>query len=134
MKDINELKKELIDLSLKVGAHYDINLDFSIESVKDVEKILSKVSAEYSKTKNEEGLNGLALELAAYIIAVIEKNITTGTWERDSKELGKETFPYDLGGGDIIFPYAWCLKRIYDGEGENVWSKFDALVLKNKNN
>lgn len=132
MKDISELKKELVDLSLKVGAHYNVDLDFSVESVKEVENILSKISEEYKRTKNEEGLSGLALEMAAYIIAVIEKNITVGTWERDSKEFGKETFPYDLGGGDIIFPYAWCLKRIYDGEGENVWSKFEALVLVKK--
>jgi len=132
MKHINELKKELIDLSLKVGSHYGINLDFSVESVKDVEKILSKISTEYKKNKNEEGLNGLALELAAYIIAVIEKNISVGKWERDSVEFGKDVFPYDLGEGNIIFPYQWCLKRIHDGEGENVWTKFDTLVLKLK--
>lgn len=130
MKEINELKKELVAISLKVGSHYNIDLDFSIESVKDVEKILSQLSADYKKTKDKEGLNGLALELAAYIIEVIEKNITVGTWERDSLEFGKEVFPYDLGDGNIIFPYQWCLKRIYDGEGENVWIKFNSLVLK----
>lgn len=132
MKDINELKKELIDLSLKVGSHYGIDLDFSIESVKNVEKILSKMSDEYQKTKSEEGLNGLALELAAYIVAVIEKNISVGKWERDSAEFGKDIFPYDLGGGNIIFPYQWCLKRIHEGGGEDVWTKFNALVLKQK--
>lgn len=132
MKNINELKKELIDLSLKVGNHYSIDLDFSIESVKNVEKILSKMSDEYQKTKNKEGLNGLALEFAAYIIAVIEKNISVGKWERDSTEFGKDIFPYNLGEGNIIFPYQWCLKRIYEGEAENVWVKFETLVLINK--
>jgi len=132
MKDINELKKELIDLSLQVGSHYDINLDFTIDSVKDVEKILSKISTEYHKNREEEGLNGLALEFAAYIIAVIEKNISIGKWERDSVEFGKDVFPYDLDEDNIIFPYQWCLKRIYEGEGENVWTKFDTLVLNQK--
>lgn len=134
MENINELKKELIDLSLKVGSHYGINLDFSIESIKDVEKILSKMSTEYQKNKDEGGLNGLALELTAYIIAVIEKNISIGKWERDSKEFGKDVFPYDLGDGNIIFPYQWCLKRIHEGEGENVWVKLKTLVVdKGKN-
>ena len=133
MEDINKLKKELIDLSLKVGIHYGINLDFSIQSIKEVENILSKISLEYKKDKNDEGINGLALELSAYIIAVIEKNILIGKWERDSIELGKDTFPYDLGEENIIFPYAWCLKRIYDGDGDNVWTKFNTLVLTGKN-
>lgn len=129
MKKINELKKELIDLSIKVGAHYGVKLDFSIDSVKQVEDILCHISDEYNKTKQTEGVDGLALELAAYIIAVIEKNIKVGIWQRDSIEFGKDIFPYDLGGGNIIYPYQWCKKRIYDGEAENVWTKFEALVL-----
>lgn len=130
MKEFNKLKKELIDLAIKVGNHYNIELDFSIESIKEVENILSKISSEYHKNKNNEGINGLALEFAAYIIVVVEKNISVGKWERDSIEFGKDTFPYDLGNGNVIYPYQWCLKRIYDGDTENVWSKFQALVLK----
>lgn len=135
MKEINELKKELIELSLKVGEHYGFKFDFSIDSVKQVENILRQISSEYKRNQQTEGLDGLALELAAYIIAVIEKNITVGTWQRDSAEFGKDVFPYDLGEGNIIYPYQWCQKRIYDGESENVWTKFEALVLdKSKSN
>jgi hypothetical protein len=129
MKNINELKKELISLSLKIGDYYGINLDFSIESINNVEAILSKVANKYENDKNNEGIQGIALELAAYIISVIEKNIIIGEWERDSKEFGEDTFPYNLGSGNIIFPYIWCQKRIYDGSGEDIWSKFKALVL-----
>lgn len=135
MEEINELKKELIELSLKVGEHYRVKFDFSIDSIKQVEDILRQINSEYSRNQQTEGLNGLTLELAAYIIAVIEKNITIGTWQRNSVEFGKDIFPYDLGGGNIIYPYQWCQKRIYDGESENVWTKFEALVLnKTKSN
>jgi len=129
MKNMNELKKELVRLSLKIADYYEINLDFSIESIKYVEDILSRISDEYHKNKNNEGIQGIALELAAYIIAVIEKNVVIGKWERNSKEFGKDVFPYNLGAGNIIFPYIWCQKRIYDGDSENVWMKFKALVL-----
>lgn len=132
VKDIKELQKKLTDLALELGRYYKIDLNFTDESVKKVEEILSKISEDYHKTKNEEGIDGMALELAAYIVTVIEKNITSGKWERDSKDFGKNTFPYDLGNENIIFPYAWCLKRIHDGESENVWLKFNALVLKRK--
>ena len=129
MKKINEFKKDLIDLALKVGEYYKIKLDFSIDSVKRVEEILSYVNNDYKKNDKYEGINGLSLEFAAYIVEVIEKNIVVGEWKRDSREFGKETFPYDLGNGDIIFPYTWCLKRIYEGETEIIWFKFKSLVL-----
>lgn len=132
IKDLKELQKKLTDLALELGRYYKIDLNFTDESVKKVEEILSKISEDYHKTKNEEGINGMALELAAYIVTVIEKNIIGGKWERDSKDFGKNTFPYDLGNENIIFPYAWCLKRIHDGESENVWLKFNALVLDKK--
>ncbi len=129
IEDVKELQKTLTDLALKLAKYYKIDLDFSVSSIEKVEEILSKISEDYQKTKNEEGIKGMALEMAAYTITVIEKNITVGKWERDSKEFGKDAFPYDLGDGNIIFPYAWSLKRIYDGEGDNVWSKFQTLVI-----
>lgn len=132
IKDPKELQKKLTDLALELARYYKIELDFTAESVKKVEEILSKISKDYHKTKNEEGINGMALELAAYIVTVIEKKIAVGKWERDSKDFGKNTFPYDLGNKNVIFPYAWCLKRIHDGEGENIWLKFKTLVLNKK--
>lgn len=130
IKDIKELQKELTDLALELARYYKMNLDFTVDSVRKVEEILSKISEDYHKTKNEEGINGMALEMAAYIVTVIEKNITVGKWKRDSEDFGKNTFPYDLGNEDIVFPYAWCLKRVHEGEGENIWLKFKTLVLK----
>jgi hypothetical protein len=131
-KTSDELKHtqiELTNLALKLAGIAKVDLDFSIDSIKQVEIILSQINQQYIKTKNEEGISGMALELAAYIITVIEKNIGQGVWNRDSDEMGPETFPYCLQNGKIIFPYQWCLKRIFDGEADNVWSKFKTFVL-----
>jgi HEAT repeat protein len=128
-KDLQVLQRTLTDLALKVAAAYETDLDFSIESVQRIEEILAPLSDDYQATKNEDGLHGLALELAAYIITVIEKNISAGRWQRNSKEFGKDSYPYQLANGTTIFPYAWCLKRIANGTADNIWLKFQALVL-----
>ncbi len=128
MENIKELQITLTDLAVKVALFYKVKLDFSLNSVKKVEDVLSKISEEYKKNQNEEGIEGIALEFAAYIITVIERNLLLGKWQRDS-ELGKDTFPYDLGNNNYIFPYAWCQKRIFDGDEDNVWQKFKTLVL-----
>lgn len=129
IENIDELKITLNDLALQVGSNLKLKLNYSVESIKEIEKGLSEISNVYQKSKSEEGIKGVALEFAAYIITVIEKNIIVGTWARDSKEMGEDTFPYDLGNENYIFPYAWCLKRIYAGKEEDVWLKFKTLVL-----
>jgi hypothetical protein len=119
----------MTDLALKLADVAKVHLDFSIGSIKQVEEILSQLHNQFEETKDETGINGMALELAAYVITVIEKNLMVGKWERDSEEFGKDTFPYDLGDGNVIFPYNWNLKRIFDGEPDNVFTKFQTLVL-----
>ncbi len=80
------------------------------------------------KTRSDAGLNGAALEFAAYIVSVIQCHFPPAQWERDCPSFGVDTFPLHWRGASI-YPYAWCQKRIFDGPGDNVWSKFDALVL-----
>ncbi len=126
---MRKLQKEMMDLALHIANVVHIDLDFSIDSIKQVEKILAQIHSQYEETKDEEGLHGIALEFAAYIITVIEKNIVVGKWERNSEEFGKDSFPYHMPNGQTIFPYAWCLKRIMEGKSEDVWSKFQALVV-----
>lgn len=127
--ELIKLQEELTGLALQIAKSQNITLDFSPDSVKDVEKVLSIIHDDYKKTKNEEGVRGIALEFAAYIISVIEKNLSVGYWERDSSDMGKDTFPYHLEDEKIIFPFSWCLKRIVDGSGDDVWAKFQTILL-----
>jgi hypothetical protein len=127
-KSLKELKRELSALALEIAAECGVELDRSPESVKHVERILGEVHKEYQETGEDEGLDGVALEFAAYIIEVIEKNYTPGVWKRNHKDFGPDSFPYGWEGS-VIFPYGWCQKRIYDGPGDDVWAKFQALVI-----
>lgn len=105
-----------------------IRLDYSVESVAVVEQMLGKLHEDYVNTCDDEGLNGLALMFAAYIIQVVEQNFSAGVWERDDKAFGKASFPYHWEG-TTLFPFAWCGKRIFDGAEDNVQLKFKTLVV-----
>ena len=130
--ELLKLQSDLTALAFKVAENFGVKLDFTHNSIEQVEKVLGLVHDEYKKTKNKEGLDGIALEFATYIISTIEKNLAKGRWERDSKEFGKDVFPYTLADGRVIFPYAWCQKRIFDGEGDNIWTKYNTLVINGK--
>jgi len=125
-----QLQTQLTGLALRVAKeHYGVTLDFSHQSVREVERILGEIHNDYKRTKNEEGLRGLAAEFGAYIITVIEKNTERGVWEADHSTIGPRTFPFHWKG-TTIFPFGWCLKRIFDGDSDNVWVKYEAFVLK----
>lgn len=127
--DLDALKEELAELAERVAREpFGVELDYSVESVERVEELLGALHTEYQRTKNDEGLNGLALEFAAYVIKVIERNFSLGTWTRDHPDFGPDSFPYEWQGSEL-FPYAWCQRRIFDGPGDDVWAKFHALVI-----
>ncbi len=127
--DLDALKEELAVLAERVARDaFRVELDYSVESVQRVEELLGLLHTEYQRTKNDDGLNGLALEFAAYLIKVIERNFARGTWARDHPDFGPDSFPYEWQGSEL-FPYAWCRKRIFDGPGDDVWAKFQALVI-----
>ncbi|MEL0457612.1 hypothetical protein WJN01_15355 [Flavobacteriaceae bacterium SZ-1-7] len=130
-QELIEIKNELINHAIEVGKEYDINLDFSDDSIKNVEKILSDLHSEYKKTKNDEGLNGLAYMFGFYIMDVIEKNHGKGRIERNHPDFGDNVFPFYWNGG-TLFPVAWCQKRIFDGDGDNVEIKYRILILDEK--
>ena len=127
--ELGELQKELTELALRIGKeNYGTRLDFSHNSVKKVEEILADIHRQYINTGNTEGLTGIALEFGAYIAAVVQKQTEYGELKRDHPQIGKNTFPF-YWGDEVIFTYGWCEKRILDGAGDNVWSKYRSLVL-----
>ncbi|MCF7954732.1 MAG: hypothetical protein K9M75_02910, partial [Phycisphaerae bacterium] len=126
-KEMDTLKRELTDNALEIAKALGYKLDYSHKSVKRIEKMLKIIHNEYLKA-GDDGLSGIALSFAAYIISVIELNSIKGQWKRDHPQLGTETFPYEWNGA-TIFPYAWCMKRIVDGKQDNVWSKYKTIVL-----
>ncbi len=127
--EINQLKDKLSTLAERIAREgFGRDLDYSVESVKEVEKILSAMHDDYMNTRSEDGLQGIAMEFGAYIVKVIERNYGPAEWQRSDESFGDDTFPLQWRGS-TLFPVAWCLKRILDGTGDDVWFKFEALVL-----
>ncbi len=127
--DAMELKESMSALAERIASEaFAKRLDYSIESVQAVETILAALHDEYVKTHSEDGLHGIALEFGAYLVKLIEHNFGPVDWTRDHADFGQDSFPLDWRGR-TLFPVAWCLKRIIDGSGDNVWSKFKILVL-----
>ena len=120
------MKVQLCDLALKVANTFNVKLDFTHESIKDVEKILGEFHKEYLHTQDDKSLRGIAVEFAAYIICVIEKNEEKGKWEKGQDQ--RFPFPYHWKGL-TLFPYSWCIKRIFNGKSDNVWTKYKLFVI-----
>lgn len=128
--DTEALMQTMNSKALEVAKIFKIDLDYSDASIEQVEKILGKVHKGYKKSKDDEGLRGVALFFAAYIGEVIRKKGFGGTWERHHPEIGDDTFPFHWREG-VLFLYGWCQKRIFDGKQDDVWFKYRCTVLNN---
>jgi hypothetical protein len=125
----NDIQRELCALAERIASEvYGTQLDYSVDSIRQVERILGAFHEEYVKTRSEEGLNGIAMEFAAYIVTTIQRHFGPAQWERDCPSLGKDAFPLHWRDSSI-YPFAWCQKRIFDGPADDVWCKFQVLVL-----
>lgn len=50
--------------------------------------------------------------------------------ERNHKDFGDNSFSF-YWNESTLFPYSWCLKRLYDSKSDDVWIKYKALVKSN---
>jgi hypothetical protein len=126
--EMHDLKNKLSTLAERIAREgFGKQLDYSVESIKEVECILAVIHCEYKSTGSEDGLQGIAMEFGAYIVKVIEQNFGPAEWQRNDESFGEDTFPLQWRGS-TLFPVGWCLKRILDGAGDDVWFKFQTLV------
>ena len=130
--DIHLLKDKLSGLAKQIAEqNFGIQLDYSIESIKQVENILGVIHKDYKKTRSTEGLQGIAFEFGAYIVKVVEKNFGSAEWKSDHEIFGENSFPLQWKNS-TLFPVEWCRKRIFDGPGDDIWSKFQVYILAKK--
>jgi len=120
--------KEGVIQTLELAKENGVTLDFSDDSIKEIEKLLAECHREYKKQKSEEGFHGLAMMFGAYLGEVIRKKGFGGTWGCDHPQMGEDTFPF-YWRDHTLFLYAWCAKRIFDGDGDDVVFKYKALIL-----
>ena len=126
---MQQTKVEMSALAERIAREgFSIHLDYSPESIRQVESILGAMHEDYKSSGSEEGLQGIALEFAAYIVRVIEQHFGPVDWQRDHPSFGEDSFPL-YWKGKTLFPVGWCLKRMLDGDGDDVWCKFETLVI-----
>jgi phosphoribosylformylglycinamidine (FGAM) synthase PurS component len=99
-----------------------IELDYSVESIKQVEEILGKVHEQYLNNPASVSERGLGSEYGAYLGECIRRSEPGAYWERDHPVGGEKS--YREGES---FPMAWCRRRIIEGDGNNVWFKYTVL-------
>ena len=122
--EIGEWQKELSEVAVSVAREgYGFELDFSHKSIEDVETVLSSFHEEFRIKRNEDDFRRLALAYGFYIAATIQKITGEGVVKRDHPELGEHTFPF-FWRDAALFTYAWCEKRIYDGDADNIVTKY----------
>ncbi|HXJ88135.1 MAG TPA: hypothetical protein VMS18_15040 [Candidatus Binatia bacterium] len=74
--------------------NYDhIKLDYSVESLKQVDEILGRVHDTYVKSPSSVHMRGLAAEYGAYVGEVIRRSQPNVCWTRDSKVMGEKSYP-----------------------------------------
>ncbi|SHG89127.1 hypothetical protein [Winogradskyella jejuensis] len=131
--EILQIKKRAIDGAISLAKDCNLELDFTDESIDNVELILSALHENYIIAKDDYGLNGLAFMLGLYIVDVIEKNHGKGNLQINHKDFGQNSFPFSWNES-TLFPTAWCQKRIFEGKENDVVFKYKTFILeKNKN-
>ena len=126
-KKARKLQKELIGYAKEIAKSYGYSLDYTDNSIKTVESILTQIHNDYKKSKDSDGLDGIAFEFGFYIMAVIEKNYGKGLLGINDEVFGENTFPFYIGT-ITAFPIEWCKKRIYDGKADDVYTKYKTLI------
>jgi len=107
---------------------YQVELDFSPDSVERVEEILGRMHESHLKTPStDKELSLLSIRWGAYIGEVV-KRVQPGRWQRDSEKMGRGSMPVVFDSANEAFPCSWAYKRIADGPDDNVFFKFRVLT------
>ena len=106
---------------------FGITLDFTPESVMKVEEILGQIHQ--SRAMSDQEILREGLMWGAYVGEVIGR-MKPVHWEIDSDVGGPGSLPIVFEDSRRqSFPVGWCRKRIKIGEEDNVWHKFDLLII-----
>jgi hypothetical protein len=109
----------------RARSSYGVTLDYSPDSVKQVETLLAtKYELQKTHPMTEQEIADAAHLWGAYVGEVI-KRIHPAHWVRDSQVAGKDALPivYEDNSGES-YPCAWVYHRLKNGEEDNVWIKF----------
>jgi hypothetical protein len=106
---------------------YHVELNYSTESLSNLEKVLSDMHDEHVHTPiREQGLRIRSFAIGAYVGEVMRRRIG-GHWQEDKSATG-DNLSLVLPSGTEAFPLSWVYKRIVNGSDDNIEHKV-AVVL-----
>ena len=104
---------------------YGVTLDYQPASIQRVDAILGRLHGQYLSSPNDKRWDTEGLGWGAYVGEVIRRQYG-GTWEREDREVGQ---PLPLHWSkSVSFPVAWCVKRIRNGDEDNIWFKYQVVT------
>lgn len=120
---------------------FDIDLDFSTKSIKQVEEILGRlhkglprgITRVFRRPPSEEVLDTICKMYGGYIGEVYRRNFG-GTWDLLTNAMGQkgQVIAFSSSQGDQFFPPSKVWKRLIDGAGDDVSFYFQVLAQRAK--
>jgi|GEM_PF-4827673 len=134
--EANALMKALAySVQNEISRNYSIELNFEVESVRQLDEIVfHQMHQEYLITgMTTEMMQIYVLAMGAYIGQILRWNKKC-SWKLDpkaqaEKKLDQNSAYLATESGQQMFVCNWCYKRIVNGAGDNVWSKFQTALL-----
>jgi len=117
-------------------ANYNVELDYSPESIKIVEEVLGKVYPSVRRSwlhrlfrigLGETDVDTICKMFGGYIGEVVRRK-RGGAWQIIQNPVGDENVIALVNGDDKIFPPSKVFKRLMNGEEDNVWFYFQVVT------
>jgi len=103
-----------------------IKLDYSVDSLKQVDQILGHVHDAYVKNPKAVSVRGASAEYGAYVGEVIRRSQPNVYWTRDSSFMGEKSYVLHWKTGES-YPFTWCAERITNGDEDSIWFKYSVI-------
>ncbi len=103
---------------------HNIDLDLSLESLKNINEIIQKLHSSGTFDKDET-----PMLYGAYIGEVIRKQVGKSFWVTGHPDNGSNTYPVKFSKDLYAFPVVWVRKHLENGEQDNVLHKFSAFKI-----
>jgi len=130
--DVKAAAKEAVEFARE---HFQVSLDFSLDSIKEVERILARFHDELPKgfvarifrraPEPEKTFQILRL-FGSYVGEVLRSNLAGSRWEMDSSRSQGVLSLTD--GEKRLWPHTKVHHRIVNGSEDNIWHYSQAVI------
>lgn len=124
-KRMQEFANQAVEVAL---SEYRSNLDYSVESLSAVDRILETIHLRHKESAiPERELSRIVLTWGGYLGTVLKKRLG-GNWQTNSSTAGNNTYPLHCKSREAI-PVMWCLQRIRRGSSASIIVKTNEFLV-----